>query len=210
MKKVLFLGILLIMSAMLFGGYITPAPGVQPIFYLGTTWKAMYPIEVTELSSTTWTDVSATNRGVIAICENYDTVLVVAKSATEADTLFAAGQFSYLEDGQGNIVPDQQRDSLYRIYLKCNSEDIINDTIDAAAAVDKAVTPEKVGIPVTGHTFTVYDYVTIAGSTAYDGTFMVISQTANEIVIYHAYTAEVFAGTETIISTPTITSIKGR
>jgi hypothetical protein len=73
------------------------------------------------------------------------------------------------------------------------------DTIDNAAAVDK--TGGKVGIPITGHPFAAADSVLIAGTTNYNGTYVIDSQTANEIVIVATYAAENFAGTETVKST---------
>lgn len=74
------------------------------------------------------------------------------------------------------------------------------DTIDNAAAVDKG--DGTVGIPVTGHAFTTGERVTIAATTNYNGTFAIVSQTTNEVVITSAYTAETFGGTETIVNAP--------
>lgn len=73
------------------------------------------------------------------------------------------------------------------------------DTVDNAAAVDKGGSPNAVGIPVTGTIFAAGESVTIAGTTNYNGTYTLTdATTANEIVIESAYTAETFAGTETV------------
>ncbi len=74
----------------------------------------------------------------------------------------------------------------------------VDDTIDNAAAVDKGGTPNRVGIPITAHPFSAGDIVTIAGTTSYDGTFRIMSETTDEIVITSAYTAETFGGSETV------------
>jgi len=68
--------------------------------------------------------------------------------------------------------------------------------INNAAAVDKG--DGTVGIPITGHTISVGDAVTISGSLNYNGKFTVISTSANEIVITATYVAETFAGTERV------------
>lgn len=73
-----------------------------------------------------------------------------------------------------------------------------SDTIDNAAAVDKV--GDYVGIPITGHAFVAGQPITIDGSTNYDGTHIIYSKTANEIVIPAIYVAETFAGTETVVS----------
>jgi hypothetical protein len=73
--------------------------------------------------------------------------------------------------------------------------DLTENTIDNAAAVDKG--DGTVGIPITAHDFNAKDVTTIAGTTNYNGTHKIVSQTANEIVITASYVAETFAGTET-------------
>jgi hypothetical protein len=61
-----------------------------------------------------------------------------------------------------------------------------------------------VGIPCTGHPYSVGDTITIAGTTNYDGTYTAAAgTTTNKIVIAHAYAAETFAGTETTVRTRT-------
>ncbi len=87
-------------------------------------------------------------------------------------------------------------------HVEATYDNTTQDTIDNAGADPKG--GGLVGIPVTGHSFVVGREVTIAGSIAYNGAFEVISQTANEVVITHAQTAEAFTGAETIVS-----SIKG-
>lgn len=77
--------------------------------------------------------------------------------------------------------------------------------IDNAAAVDKG--GGLVGVPVTGHPFAVPESITIAGSTNYDATYPIVSQTANEVVITATYIAETFAGGGAETITPAIRSI---
>lgn len=74
----------------------------------------------------------------------------------------------------------------------------ISDTLDNAAAVDKG--GGEVGLPITGHSFVTNLHVTISGTTNYDGTWKINSETADEIVITATYVAETFVGTETVIS----------
>lgn len=75
----------------------------------------------------------------------------------------------------------------------------VTDTIDNAAAVDKG--GGLVGIPITGHPYAADDSVVIDGTSNYDGTYIIVSETANEIVITATYAAETFAGTETATAT---------
>ncbi len=76
------------------------------------------------------------------------------------------------------------------------------DTIDNAVAVDKG--GGLVGIPVTGHAFTVGREVTITGTANYDGSYELISQTTDEVVITASYVGETFSISDTINS-----SVKG-
>jgi hypothetical protein len=73
--------------------------------------------------------------------------------------------------------------------------DATSNTINNAAAVDKG--GGLVGIPITAHTFAPNDVTTITGTTNYDGTYTIVSETTNEIVITATYVSEIFAGTET-------------
>jgi len=70
-------------------------------------------------------------------------------------------------------------------------------TLDADVAVDKG--SGLVGIPITGHPFSVGDYVTLGGTTYFDCEKRVISETANEIVITHEYFVETFATNDTAV-----------
>ena len=75
------------------------------------------------------------------------------------------------------------------------------ETIDNAAAVDKG--GGLVGIPITGHALTVGATVVIAGTANYDGSEVIVSATANEIVITATYNAETFSVTDTVTETDT-------
>ena len=78
------------------------------------------------------------------------------------------------------------------------TDNVISNTIDNAAAVDKG--GGLVGIPVTGHAFVADQQVTIAGSTNYNDSYTVVSQTTNEVVITETFVSETFGGSETIKS----------
>lgn len=70
--------------------------------------------------------------------------------------------------------------------------DTTSADLDNAAAVDKS--GGLVGIPITAHLMDVTLKTTLAGTTNYDGTYTIVSQTANEIVITATFVAETFAG----------------
>lgn len=71
-------------------------------------------------------------------------------------------------------------------------------TIDNAVAVDKG--GGKVGIPITGHGFSTGQIIILSGTTNYDGTHLVdTDSTTNEVVIIDTYNAESFAGTEDVL-----------
>lgn len=92
-------------------------------------------------------------------------------------------------------------------------DDTITDTIDnLGVAVDKSTSPVTVGIPVTGHAFLAGHEVTIAGTDAYNGSFPIESVSTNEVVIDitpASFTAETFAGSDTIVSSIKATSLEG-
>lgn len=79
---------------------------------------------------------------------------------------------------------------------------VINTTGSAAAVVDSGGSPNKVAIPVEdASAINTNDYVTINGSSYYDGTYRVlevIDNTQDLIVIEHSYIAEDFTTSVTI------------
>ena len=82
-------------------------------------------------------------------------------------------------------------------------------TLDNAAAVDKAGSPNKVEIPINNHIYADWDTVTIAGTTNYNGTFVVSNVVAlTSIEIESAYNAETFGWTETITGSTFTGTIK--
>lgn len=88
--------------------------------------------------------------------------------------------------------------------------DALTDTInDAEPAVDKSTSPATVGIPVTGHAFLAGHEVTIGGTANYNGSFVIDSVSANEVVIVSSFSAETFSGTDTIVSSIKTDSIEG-
>ena len=91
------------------------------------------------------------------------------------------------------------------------SDDVLEDTIDDAAAVDKSTSPATVGIPVTGAEAAGWlagDECTIAGSTNYEGQHVIDSVSTNEIIIVSAFTAETFSS-DTIKRTIKATRLVG-
>lgn len=77
---------------------------------------------------------------------------------------------------------------------------MVSDTLDASAITDLGGTINKVRIAITAHSFNLYDWVVILGTTYYDGNFRIVGTLTNSIDIIHSYTAETPAGTETITS----------
>ena len=118
----------------------------------------------------------------------------------------AALNNSMIDDGLAIATADQVNSigsgATGGTHIEAAYDNTTQDTIDNAGA--NLLGGGLVGIPVTGHAFVTGREVTIAGSVAYNGAFAVISQTANEVVITHAQTAEAFTGAETIVA-----SIKG-
>jgi len=163
---------------------------------------AEYPLQIQGLAEATWTRIDSVSYELLEFECIYETLVCLAKSTTDADTKFAANQYTMLAANTAYSVQPRQGQNAYNIYAKCWVANDKSDTLDAAVAVDKSTTPATVGVPITGHTFVAGDIVTIAGTTAYDGTYRVYSKSANEIVIFATYTAETFAGTDTIVSAP--------
>lgn len=94
-----------------------------------------------------------------------------------------------------NLAADEPTGFKLALCTKKNEQ-----TIDNAAAVDKG--SGEVGIPVTGHGLSVGDAIDINDTTNYDGWYLIVSESTNEIVITATYNAEGFAGTETIHDAP--------
>lgn len=70
--------------------------------------------------------------------------------------------------------------------------------INAAAAVDSG--GGKVGIPITSHGFSTGQKIILSGTTNYDGTYAVDTDSStNEVVIVATYVAETFTGIEEVI-----------
>ena len=68
--------------------------------------------------------------------------------------------------------------------------------LNASAVAPKGGSPNEVGIPTTAHDFVAGQKVRITGTIDYDGIYTVEAATsANEIVIRHAYTAEILTST---------------
>lgn len=117
------------------------------------------------------------------------------------DTLFNTFDFNVLdttETGARNIQWGSATVILSRAPggpLDSVGFDRTEFNLDNAAAVDKG--SGLVGIPITAHEFSSKDETVIAGTTNYDGTHKIVSETANEIVIEATFVSETFAGTET-------------
>jgi len=77
----------------------------------------------------------------------------------------------------------------------------IADLLDNAAAVDAG--GGLVTLPVDAHVFTAGQWIEITNTTNYDGVFEIVSIVALvSVTITSAFTAETFAGTETITTAP--------
>ena len=90
--------------------------------------------------------------------------------------------------------------------------DALTDTINnLGVAVDKGTSPATVGIPVNGHAFLAGHEVTIGGTDNYDAgsPYVIDSVSTNEVVIVSSFTAEEFAGSDTIVSSIKGDSIEG-
>lgn len=84
-----------------------------------------------------------------------------------------------------------------------------NRTLDAAAAVDQAGSPNVVRIPSTAHGFLANDYVVIGGTTNYDGTYKITNiNDVDTFDIEVAYNAETFGATDTASSRISIYATK--
>ena len=99
-----------------------------------------------------------------------------------------------LAGGRGKRLDDLSSEN-NKCMIKVNGRHVIEYNLDNAGAVDKG--SGLVGIPITAHTFIDNDITTIAGTTNYNGTYTIVSQTANEIVITATYVVETFTGAET-------------
>lgn len=74
-------------------------------------------------------------------------------------------------------------------------------TLDAAAAADQG--SDIVRLTITGHGMTAGNSITIAGSTAYNGNWVITNvPDVNHVDILCNYTAETFAGTEQVYEGP--------
>ena len=151
----------------------------------------------------TYGNASAMHAFDLDLAEQTVDVAKISGDATAADNLesqydttgLTGDAFPATQAQVGNIGSSSGGSLSFQV----ETDNAITDTIDNAAAVDKG--SGLVGIPVTGHAFTANFQVTIASTTNYNGSFTVISQTTNEVVITATFVSETFGGTETIIST---------
>lgn len=75
--------------------------------------------------------------------------------------------------------------------------DVESATLDNAAVTDLGGSPNQVRIPATAHPFVAGQTVDIAGTTNYDGRYVIQAVAANTFDIESAFTSETLAGTET-------------
>jgi hypothetical protein len=152
------------------------------------------------LNSSTWTDITPGDEINRRIKSTVATRLTIATSTTIADSNLQTGQdFWDLAANEEFVIPELQ--SSDKVYAKCLAAAESSQTLDNAAAVDK--TGGFVGLPLAGHLLAIGTYITIAGTTNYDGSYYVGSDTtANEIVIEATYVAENFGGAETCVDGP--------
>jgi hypothetical protein len=84
------------------------------------------------------------------------------------------------------------------VMMACNvsGTGALNTTLAAAAAVNSG--GGLVRLPVTADLFSAGSYVLIEGSVAYNGLMYIAAAAAGYIYVRAVYTAETFAGTETV------------
>ncbi len=93
------------------------------------------------------------------------------------------------------------------ITIDPTNADTFERLLDNAAAVDQGGTPNIVRIPSTGHGFLASDYVTILGTTNYDGVYEISAiNDVDTFDIEVAFTAETFGGTESAASEVVLTA----
>lgn len=208
MKRYAFFVVLLLVLVTFLGFYksaeSTPQIKTNPYIGIYTGIQSIGQFENYMLTSYSWTDLTYNQVGATVQCKNNDVIIVVADCIVDAIAAFENGKYIILGKNEIFIIPTGQNSSTHRVYAKCNSADVVVDYIDNAVSVDKGVTPSQVGIPVTGHSFQPGDFIEISGTYNYDGLHRVISVSANEVVIYSTFYAEIFTGTQSITATPTV------
>lgn len=108
-----------------------------------------------------------------------------------------AGAYIYEIEAWGT----QDSDTKSINYIKSSNTQTYDRTLDASAAADQGGSPNIVRIPSTAHGFLANDYVTLSGTTNYDGTHQITNiNDADTFDIASAFTAETFATTDTAIS----------
>ncbi|MBU1040141.1 MAG: hypothetical protein KKF77_03455 [Proteobacteria bacterium] len=131
--------------------------------------------------------------------------LAATVGLTKDETL--TGRRDPVEPGQGNVdVPGSLKVPVdahnYGLHLRSmfglpTTVVVASLLLNAAAAVNKG--GGKVGLPCTAHGLASGAPVVIVGSTNYDGAYLLDRTTStNELVIAATYTAETFAGDETV------------
>jgi hypothetical protein len=129
---------------------------------------------------------------VFASIANDDNSLVADLTRLENTTGAAADSAQGVSWDATNIVLARRTGD----FFDAATYNLVSQNIIIAPAVDKG--SGLVGIPLTSHGMGVGAVVTISGTTNYNGTFDIVSKTANEFVITATYVAETFAGTETV------------
>lgn len=93
------------------------------------------------------------------------------------------------------------------IYITPTNTNTYDRTLDNTAVANQEGSPNVVRIASTAHGFLAGDYVTIMGTTNYDGTHLVTHvEVVDTFDIEHAYTAETPAGTESASSRLVLTA----
>ena len=159
------------------------------------SWWYEKPGTYKVINSATWTDCTPEdNLGASIVC-NKDFIYTFATSTTEADTNFDAGNIFYWGASTRREIKVYQGRSDYKLYVKCDDDDEITGGLaknPVAAVVNTAGTPNRVTIQTNAaHGFTAGEFVTIAGTINYNGTFKILDvPAADTLTIYHSYTAE--------------------
>lgn len=156
-----------------------------------------------------WVEISTDTDNYVNVGGDWDDVngvkLYVYNKTNMGGTPVYAGAYIYEIEAWGLSSSDTQAIN----YIKSSNTATYDRTLDAAAAVDQGGAPNIVRIPSTGHGFLAGDYVTIGGTTNYNGTHQITNiNDADTFDIAIAFNAETFGATDTAVSRALIYTMK--
>lgn len=149
-----------------------------------------------------WVEISTDTDENVEIGGDWDDVngvkLYVYNNGTQVVKKNAyAGAYIYEIEAWGT----QDADTASINYIKSSNTATYDRTLDASAAADQGGSPNIVRIPSTAHGFLEGDYITLDGTTNYDGTHPITNvNDVDTFDIASAFTSETFATTDTAVS----------